>query len=125
MASAADLTQAAGQAFDNLFPLWAAGDNLLKSALALFAEDVLPIFPDPDPVGRPLGNWAIFMSSLANLMPTVAIVVPPTKIEYEQLVLATDYVYRICWIGSRPTPGAPAITSGQQAALLAAYNARF
>lgn len=125
MASATDLRQAAGQVFDNLFALWTLGDNRLKNALAGFAADSLVIFPDAEPVGRPLGNWGIFMSSFADLMPSFGITIPPSKIPYEQLVTATDYVYRICWLGARPTSESPQITLVQQAALLAAYNARF
>jgi hypothetical protein len=125
MAFAVDLRQAAGQAFDNLFALWVLGENRLKNALAAFSTDVGPIFPDSEPVGRPLGNWTIFMASLAATMPSFGITIPPSKIPYEQLVLATDYVYRICWLGAGPTSESPQITLAQENALLAAYNARF
>lgn len=125
MAFAVDLRQAAGQSFDNLFALFILGDNQLKNALAAFSEDALPIFPDSEPVGRPVGNWAIIMASLAATMPSFSITIPPSKIPYEQLVAASDYVYRICWLAARPTSESPQITLAQQDALLAAYNARF
>lgn len=122
MATATTLPHAAGQAFDNLFALWAAGNNQLKNALAGFSALVLPIFPDAEPVGRPVGNWAILMSSLAFQMPPFS---TPQRVPYEQLVAAANYVYKTCWLAARATPSAPAVTNAQQTALLAAYNASF
>lgn len=123
MALAVDLRQAAGLTFDNLFALWAAGNNELKDALTTFAALTLPIFPDADPTGRPLANWAIFIGSLANQMQSFSLAIPPLRVPYEQLLTGADYVYRICWLGFKPTTKSPQITIPQQDALLAAYNA--
>lgn len=122
MATATDLQEAAGQSFHNLFVLWAPGGNNLRTAVAAFAAALLPVFPNSDAVGRPIAAWLILIASLAQQMPSVT---APTQIQYELLVTAADYVYRICWLGAKPTPGSPNITSAQQTALLVAYNANF
>ena len=122
MATASTLQEAAGQSFENLFLLWIGGDDGLKDALAAFAAAVLPIFPDQDPTGRPLSDWATVIFALSARIPSVSLL---EKTPYENLVFASDYVYRICWLGARPTPESPAISAGQQALLLAAYNAAF
>ena len=124
MAAATTLEEAAGQSFTDLFALWESGADALKTAVTAFDTVLLPDFPDDDVVGRPISSWLILIASLAARMPTGtepgAIVVP-----YGQLVTAADYVYRICWLGAKATPTSPNITTAQQTALLAAYNANF
>lgn len=119
MASATTLSQAAGQSFDNLFALWAGVPTALKSALVQFSSSVLSIFPESDQVGHPLADWGIVIASLSR-QPTSSFRPPQ-----EFLTVAVDYVYRICWLGAKPTASAPSITETQRSALLAAYNASF
>jgi hypothetical protein len=119
MASAATLPQAAGQSFDNLFTLWAAGGFVLRNAIAAFSTLALDIFPESQPVGHPLANWAVVIASLSRQQTS------PFSAPMEFLTAAVDYVYRICWLASKPTAFAPAISGAQQDALLAAYNASF
>jgi len=124
MAAAATLEEAAGQAFDNLFELWKFGASALKDAVTQFEEALLPTFPESDAVGLPIAAWLIVIASLAEQMPPEAepgVVVVP----YGDLVAAADYVYRICWLGAKPTPTSPDITTAQQTALLLAYNTNF
>jgi len=124
MATATTLQEAAGEAFANLFELWKFGAAALKTAVTQFEAELLPVFPDSDVVARPIASWLILIASLATQMPSGTepgvIVVP-----YGELVTAADYVYRICWLGAKPTPECPAITSAQQTAILDAYNAAF
>lgn len=123
MATAANLPQAAGQSFTNLFALWDVGGNSFKNAVAAFAAALLPVFADADATGRPLANWLVLIASIAAQMPSGT---PPTKVDYTIFfVTANDYVYRICWLGAKPSPQSPQITTAQQTALLAAYNANF
>jgi hypothetical protein len=122
MASATDLPQAAGQSFHNLFTLWLPGGDALQSAVAAFADTLLPTFPDGETVGRPIADWLVLIASIAQQMPSVT---APDQVPYGQLAAAADYVYRICWLAAKPTPQAPAISNAQQAAILTAYNANF
>jgi len=122
MATAADLPQAAGQSFDNLFQLWTPGGDTLKSALAAFATTLLPTFLEQDTVGRPIANWLIAIAAQAQQMPSV---VAPAQVPYTMLQTSADYVYRICWLGAKATSDSPQITNAQQTALLTAYNANF
>ena len=119
MATAANLKQAAGQAFDNLFPLWSGGGTTLQDALARFARAVLLIFPDSNVVGRPVADWATVIAAFS-------VSVEPTFFPNLQVLTpAADYVYRICWIATGATAESPVISAPDQAALLAAYNAAF
>ncbi len=122
MATAANLTQAAGQSFNNLFAIWETGGNTLRTKLTAFEASLLPLFPDQAPVGRPIANWLVLIASSAANIPSV---VAPALIPYEQLVTAADYIYRICWLAAKPTAQSPAITTAQQTAILAAYNLNF
>lgn len=123
MATAATLPQAAGQSFDNLFALWVAGGNTLRSALAAFAAALLPTFPDQDQVARPIADWLTIIAATAQQMPSLT---APSKVDYTLLfVPANDYVYRICWLAAKPSVNSPDITTAQQTAVLAAYNANF
>ena len=125
MATATTLEEAAAQSFDNLYALWAVGNNDLKTATSGFATLALAIFLDSDAKARPLANWSTLIAALGFRMPTLVVAIPPDRLEYGLLVTAVDYVYRICWIAARPTPQSPAISVSQQTALLAAYNASF
>jgi hypothetical protein len=122
MATAANLPQAAGQSFDNLFSIWQPGGNTLRTKVTAFEVALLPLFPDQDDVGRPIANWLVLIASSASQMPSVT---APAQIPYEQLVTAADYVYRICWLAAKSTPQSPAISTAQQTAILTAYNANF
>jgi hypothetical protein len=122
MATAANLTQAAGQSFNNLFAIWELGGNTLRTKLTAFEVALLPIFPDQTPVGRPIANWLVLIASSATQLPSVT---APTKIPYEQLVTVADYIYRICWLAAKPSPSSPNISTAQQTAILAAYNSNF
>jgi len=122
MAGASDLPEAAGLSFANLFTLWKLGGSDMKDAIAAFADDLLPVFPDSDVVSRPLASWLILIASLAVQIPVVG---PGEALPYASLNAAADYVYRICWLGAKPTPQCPDITNAQQAAILLAYNSAF
>jgi len=123
MATAATLPQAAGQSFDNLFALWVAGGNTFRNAIAAFAAALLPTFPDQDATGSPIADWLTIIAATAEQMPSV---IAPAKVDYSLFfVPSNDYVYRICWLAAKPSPDSPNISAGQQAAVLAAYNANF
>lgn len=122
MATAVSLAQAAGQSFDNLFALWSPGGDGLRTAVLAFATNLLPVFPDSDVVSRPIASWLILIQSFGTQMASVT---APAQVPYEQLVAVANYVYRICWLGAKPTPQSPNITTAQQTALLAQYNANF
>lgn len=122
MAGASTLAEAAGQAFANLFTLWKLGGTDMKDALTTFEVDLLPVFPDSDVVSRPLASWLILIASLSVRIPVVG---PGEALPYASLNAAADYVYRICWLGAKPTPQCPDITVAQQNALLLAYNTAF
>lgn len=122
---AADLEEAAGLAFDNLFGLWLAGDNQLKTATATFCRTLLPVFPESDATARPIADWLTLLYAQSSLMPTVNTTNPPTLVPYESLLTTADQVYRLCWLGSEATSTSPRLSSTQMTALLAAYNAQF
>lgn len=122
MATATTLRHAAGQSFVNLFTIWQPGGIALRTKVGLFASSLLPVFPDGDPVGRPIAAWLILIGSSGTTMPTV---VAPAQIPYEQLVTVADYVYRICWLAAKPSTASPNISTAQQTAVLAAYNLNF
>lgn len=123
MAAAANLEQAAGQSFDNLFALWVAGGNTFKTKVAAFASALLPTFPNSDVTGRPIANWLTLIAGVAFTMPSVGAGV---QVDYNGFFIPTnDYIYRICWLAAKPTSLSPNITPAQQAAVLTAYNANF
>lgn len=130
MATATSLDQAAGQAFENLFPIWTVGNNILRFRLISFAQDALTIFPVADANGTPIANWAVLITGLAAAMPQVVITIPPILVPYDQLVTAADYVSRICFLASggalfSQSVLPPNITNAQRNALLDSYNAQF
>ncbi len=122
MATASTLPIAAGQSFDNLFTIWLAGGNTLRTKVTAFETALLLVFPDQAPVGRPIANWLVLLASVATQMPSVT---APAKIPFEQLVTVADYIYRVCWLAAKPSPASPNISTAQQTAVLAAYNLNF
>lgn len=123
MPTAATLPQAAGQSFVNLFNLWQAGGNAFKTSVAGFAAQLLPVFPDQEPVGRPIANWLTAIAAIAFQMPSG---VAPTKVDYATFfVTANEYIYRLCWLASKSSPQSPDITPTQQQAVLDTYNSFF
>ncbi len=119
MATATTLEEAAGQTFFNLLSKWITGT--VKTNLVAFAAAALPVFPEDDQNNHPVGNWASVIGSQAALMPAGN---SYTNVPYQQVVTATDYVYRICWMASQLDTQS-SISGAQAAALLAAYNAAF
>jgi hypothetical protein len=113
MATATTLSQAAGQAYDNLHIRWLA--NQLKSVLASFSAATLNTFPQSAPSNNPVSNWLTLIAALAAPMPA-------TNVPIEQLTEAAEFVYRLCWMANflQSTGG---ITNTQANFLLASYNA--
>lgn len=119
MATAATLEQAAGQAFDNLYAKWVAGTA--KTNLVAFAAAALPVFPESEPASHPISNWAAVIGSSAAVMPNGNSF---TFVNYDLIVAAANYLYRMCWMASK-LETQTSITTAQGVALLAAYNAAF
>ena len=113
MATAVSLSQAAGQAFDNLHIRWLA--NQMKSTLTIFASTALPTFPEADPSSNPVSNWLTLIAALAAPMAA-------TNVPIEQLTTAAQFVYRLCWVASF-LQAQGGITNTQATFLLATYNA--
>lgn len=113
MATATSLAQAAGQAFDNLHIRWLA--NQLKSVLTIFSQTALPTFPESAPDSNPVSNWLTLIAALAAPMPA-------TNVPIDQLTLAAQFVYRLCWMASF-LQSSGGITNTQATFLLATYNA--
>jgi hypothetical protein len=111
---AANLKEAAQDAFGNLNTLWLA--TTLKAKLALFCDAALPIFPQERDNNHPVSNWTTLLDALQDAMPA-----SPTFLD---LNAAVDQLYRLCWIGYY-LQGQSLITSAQATALLAAYNLQF
>lgn len=123
MGTALNLTQAAGQSFVNLRNVWVPGGNLFRTSVGGFGAQLLPVFPDQEPVGRPIANWLTLITAIASQMPSV---VAPTQVDYAlYFVPSNDYIYRLCWLASKPSPLSPQITSAQQTAILNTYNTFF
>jgi hypothetical protein len=112
MATALTLAQAAGQAFDNLHVRWLA--NQLKQTLTLFWETTLSEFPESEPSSHPVSNWLTLISGLADPMPV-------TNVPIDQLSVAANFVYRLCWMANflQSTGG---ISNTQATFLLQSYN---
>lgn len=115
MATAANLEQAAGQAYENLAAKWLV--NNLKAALTSFWTTALPTFLDQDVTGRPIANWLTVIAALAQTTPA-------TNVEIANLTEAATDVYKVCWLAFTLAASGQ-ITSAQATALLAAYNAAF
>jgi hypothetical protein len=112
MATAVTLAQAAGQSYDNLHIRWVA--NALKNALLTFCDTTLPQFPDTASQSRPVSNWIAVIWALGTKMPA-------TSVPMDQLNLAAQYVYRLCWMADTLLT-AGLITNDQATFLLQSYN---
>jgi len=112
---ASSLSQAAGQAFDNLFVKWSVGQ--LKISMSFFWPQVMAIFPDSQANGRPVANWGTVLASAENQTPN-------GKPIMTYLNNAAQIVYRLCWMGSY-LQSVALITNAQANDLLAAYNGSF
>jgi hypothetical protein len=112
MATATTLSQAAGQAFDNLHIRWLA--NGLQSVLAAFSATTLPSFPESQPNANPVSNWLTLIAALAQL-------IPATNAPIQDLTQAAEYVYRLCWVANF-LQSTGDITNTQATFLLASYN---
>lgn len=115
MTVAANLPQAAGLAFDNLQVKWLS--NQLKTSLFRFWNSALFIspFPESDPNNHPVSNWLTLIATLSDRM-------AQTQVPIDQMTLAAEYVYRICWM-TEALRAAGLITTGQSNAILGSYNA--
>lgn len=120
MATALTLTEAAQQAYGNLYALWSLGT--LAARLELFVDDLLATFPDGNPGGRPVADWLTLIDALQADMTaggaTSAFVDPAS------MRISASYVYKLCYMTNELQTDA-AITGAQAAAVLAAYNSRF
>lgn len=112
MATATTLSQAAGQAYDNLHIQWLS--NQLASRLVIFCQNCLPIFPAQLQGGAPVSNWLTVLYSLASQLPA-------TNVPINQLTESAQIVYRLCWMAFSLIGNG--ITSTQATLLLAQYNA--
>lgn len=115
MATAANLTQAADQADQNLYPFWLA--NTIETRLADFATTCLALFPESDVKSHPTSNWLILISHLANQM-------PGTNASLAQFETAVQYVFRCCLM-TQELLNQALISAPNAAAVLASYNLQF
>lgn len=115
MATAANLIEAAGQAFDNLYIWWQA--NQLRTRIIAFCATASPTFPDSDVKSRPVGNWLIMIRAAVEPLPAV-------NIELDDLNTLCQQIYRICYLTSQLNALGD-ITNTQANALLNNYNATF
>lgn len=124
MAIAADLQQAAGLAFDNLYAKWIGGLGVLTTAFQNFNNDVNAIFTsdggDNSENERTVSNWLVIGFKIQATIPTAFIGNILPQDFFNQMV---QYVYRICYAGF--AANGSRITGAQATALLAAYNTRF
>lgn len=114
MATANSLEQAAQQAFKNLLALQFSGT--LGDQLELFVDDLLPLFPDQAPGGRPIADWLVLIDALQ-----AEIVGAP---QMEAVRRSSLYIYKLCYLTNELLTN-NAISGTQATAVLAAYNARF
>lgn len=110
--AASTLAEAAGAAFDNLQIRWRT--NGMKNALTQFFNNGNPLFPDSEPSNQPLGNWFIYLGSLATTMAA-------TNVPILELTQAAEIVYRLCWLAQASLTNG-LISPTQATALLAYYN---
>ena len=112
MATAANLTQAAKQSWDNLTPSAIAGT--LRADLLAFCVAIGPLYPQGDLSAHPVANWIAVLHAFAQNMAS-------TSNEWPLLRIAADYVYRLCFMAAQLTTALPTATTQT----LAAYNANF
>lgn len=89
MPPAINLVTAASQSFNNLQAKWAGND--LKSALQAFWQNTIATFPEQQVDSHPVSNWLTVIASLADRMAA-------TGVPLDQLTMAVDLVYRLCWM---------------------------
>lgn len=124
MAMAADLVAASKLSFQQIV-LTAGGpgsdfsEGLVKTAVANFVADTLPVFPDTPPGNRPVGDWLIPLSAIESTMQ------PGNGIL--SLVILDEIVDVVAKMASAGNTAASLsqITGAQAAALLAAWNSAF
>lgn len=121
MAAAADLSQAAGQAFTNIGAKWNL--NTLKNAVTLFASDCAGVFVESNPNDHPMGDWLAIIAAIGQDMPSGGAPTQPV-ISFSQMQSAAKAVGGMCSLGFQLNASL-LITNAQAAAVLAAYNARF
>lgn len=128
MTAAADLNQAATLAPKNLQIPWAA--DTLKTKLSAFWAALNPSFEDAIPNDHPIGNWIALIGNLAqNILPYEPAASGTTQVgTLATYQTAVTYVFRLCKLAyalQNSTNPKAKITSGQAAAILAAYNTQF
>ncbi len=111
--AAANLIQAAGQSYNNLFTLWQA--NTLKTKLTAFWTAVNLVFDEQKPNDQPPANWVVLLADLTTGMPS-------TNVPFPQLNAGAQYTYRLCWLVQELVT-LTLLTNAQGVAVLAAYNA--
>ncbi len=118
MATAANLPQAASQAFGLVSTKWSA--STLKAAMTTFKTALRAIFPtDGTPAIRSVSNWLVIGAAIDTDIP-----VDPTRCSYITLNQACRYVFQICWAAENARTSTPQrITTAQATAVLAAFNA--
>lgn len=115
MTIATTLPQAAGLAFDNLQLKWLS--NHLKDSLFSFWNPLLPLFPDINDATHPISNWLTIIATFQDL-------ITQTGVPIDQLTLAAEYVYRVCWM-TEVLRVSGTITAPLAATVLGTYNGSF
>ncbi len=110
---AANLIQAAGQSYNNLFTLWQA--NTVRTKLLAFWTACNLVFDEQTPNDQPPANWIVLMADLTTNMPA-------TNVPFAELNAAAQYVYRFCWLVQELVT-LTLLKVAQGTAVLAAYNA--
>lgn len=116
MPPAANLPEAASDAFDNLHTLWLA--DTLKTKVTAFCVALLPTFPQVEINSHPVSNWLTLIYALASQMPA-------TNVIYDDLITSADMIYRVCWIANQLGVVQNLISNLQVTAVLTQYNLQF
>lgn len=111
MATALNLQQAAGQAYDNLHIRWLA--NQMRSRCILLCQNTVSIFPEQLPGGLPVANWIAILWAQAVKFPS-------SNVPISDLTIAAESLYRMCWMGFSIINNG--ITTTQASLLLAQVN---
>lgn len=117
MPLAANLIEAAGFAYENLFTWWGLGGGQLKVRLSSFLFQINPDFPEEIPNNHPVSNWFPLLKALTETMPS-------PRPDLDGFNQAVQYVYRICWATSAMQT-AGLITNAQATEVLNSYNGVF
>ncbi len=121
MPPAANLQEAAGLAYDNLYTKWALGYLQYFPALLSFVQALASnpnLFPESAPNNHPIANWLAVISAYSVDL------TPNTLPALVQLNEGAQLIYRICWCADALRT-ANLITAPQAAAVLTQYNASF